>query len=656
MRTLIFLVISSTAFALGNLPATSAAQAFVEQLSPPVLQRGKTTRLQVQGTKLDQTLGIWTSVPKGQVLSTTVVSNDESQATLDVQVSTDAPLGLYGLRLATRGGLSNVHIFLIDELPVTERPAVTAAGEEPPVIIALPACITARCRPTNIDRYAFEVTAGQRVSFEVIGTRFGKDFDPLITIRDAKGRLLVERDNDPGIFFDCQFAHTFAESGTYIAEVRDARFEGNPTWHYVLRMGNFPVARVAVPAAITLGKPSVLRLPQVAGSQIEQLFPANFPTGPFFFDAKPAGYDLHNWVPLYATDLPVELEQEPNHSLKDATTVCVPAVLTGVLSTPGEQDWFAFDLGPNMKVSVQADARTLGSPADLEVAAFNPTGQEIRRVDDTGTEEASFTFNTGPSGTYRLSVRDMARDGGAAFAYRVEVRTGEPQLQIESDTDAFTVPQDSFQTVPLKITRTDFTGPVQLSLLAAPPGMILEPSTIPAETNEIVCQLRATSSTPQGIYAIQILGSGKTAEGVETQCLAKTHPIIDRMLRNVDLIPYAAREEQRIVPPSLTNRLAVQVTPPAPFTLELPDQSVVLPRYLQASFRSVTTRIPGFASPIEFKAKGGQIGDESEFRNQVYGRLPPRDPRTTFTRGFVLHEKSGGQQQTPGRPDGHNHG
>src|SRR5581483_10917621 len=104
-----------------------------------------------------------------------------------------------------------------------------------------------------VDRFAVDVTAGQRVSLEVVGNRLGKDVDPLVTIRDAQGRLVAERDNDPGLYFDCRFEHTFAAPGTYLVELRDARYFGPEHGYYVLRLGRFPTARVAVPAAVRPG-------------------------------------------------------------------------------------------------------------------------------------------------------------------------------------------------------------------------------------------------------------------------------------------------------------------------------------------------------------------------------------------------------------------
>ena len=46
------------------------------------------------------------------------------KAAFDVRVASDAPVGLFGLRVATAAGLSNVHLCLIDDLPGVEESAV----------------------------------------------------------------------------------------------------------------------------------------------------------------------------------------------------------------------------------------------------------------------------------------------------------------------------------------------------------------------------------------------------------------------------------------------------------------------------------------------------------------------------------------------------
>src|SRR5579863_10147559 len=98
------------------------AGSFVEHLSPPSLSRGKTNRVTLVGTELNGATGLWTSLSSKAVEATLVEPSGDHQAVFDVKVRPDAPLGLYGLRMASGSGLSNPKLFLIDDLPtVAER-------------------------------------------------------------------------------------------------------------------------------------------------------------------------------------------------------------------------------------------------------------------------------------------------------------------------------------------------------------------------------------------------------------------------------------------------------------------------------------------------------------------------------------------------------
>ena len=617
---------------LGSDSRPAYAQAFIEHIAPPVLQRGAVTQLELLGTETQGSVGLWSSLPPDLLRVRSIGASDAAKALLEVELAPNAPLGLYGLRLATRSGLSNVHLFLVDELPVAVRPADLPADAIHPV--KLPACLTAICRPATIDRYAITVTTGQRVAFEVVGNRFGKDYDPLVQIRNAAGKLLAECDNSVGLYFDCRFAHTFTTAGTYTVEVRDSRYEGHPTWHYALRMGDFPEARMAVPSSMRPGEAASLSFPQIAGWQVPITLPANQPFGTLFQEIRTAPASAAAWFPLTVTDLASHVEVEPNDQLEMASVVKVPSTLNGVLAKPGDDDWFAFELTQGQKLNFQGVSRVLGSAADLELVLFDTDGREVRRVDDQDLEEGSFAFQAGKAGLHRLQVRDISRSGGLEFAYRVDVRAGGPNIQLLAEAADLTVPQGTFQPLAIKVTRTDFAGEIRLELRGAPLGMTIEPPVIPAGATEFVGHLQTTTATPEGIFNLQVLGTA-TAEGAPPlQAELRTRPMIDRQLRNVDLILYALREDQVNLPPSLTNQLAVMVTPPAPFQVALPEPLINLTRLQTADFPIVTTRNAGFTAPITFTVKGGQIGVETEERNQVYARFTPatvEQPQATGT-------------------------
>ena len=611
-------------------PGVAYPQAFVEHLSPPVLQRGAVSRLEVFGTETSDAVGLWSSLPKDVLKVRSSGPGAAARASVEVELAPAAPLGLYGLRLATRSGLSNVHLFLVDELPVSVRPPDLAAEASHPV--TLPVCITAPCRPATVDRYAISVQAGQQVSFEVIGNRFGKDYDPLIQIRNAAGRMLGQCDNSVGLFFDCRFAHTFAMAGTYTVEVRDARFEGHPTWHYVLRMGDFPEARMAVPSAIKPGEATALNFPQIPGWKFPVTLPADRAFGNFFQEVRTSPTSVATWIPLTATDLIPQLEAEPNDKPEAATLVKVPATLNGVLGQRGDNDWFSFELTQGQKLSFHGITRSLGSAADLELILYDADNREVRRVDDVDLvagsfsvelDEGSFSFNVGKPGLHRLQVRDIARDGGSEFAYRVEVRPGGPQIQLVAETADLTIPQGTWQPLCLKVFRTDYAGEIQLELVGAPAGMTLEPKVIPADATEYVGRLLASSATPEGLSTLQVTGSATVAGGPPLKAVAITSPLVDKIRRNSDLQIYDLRDDQRLLPPSLTNQFPVLVTPSSPFQIELNEPLIQLTRFQTAEFSIVTTRSPGFDAPLRFNVKGGQIGDEAEERNQIYARFTP---------------------------------
>jgi hypothetical protein len=663
-------------------PQSCLAQAFVESIWPPVVQRGKVNRIQLTGSQVEHVVDLWTSVPSVSLDAVSVDKGDGRQTAIDLRVPPNAPLGLYGLRLATRSGLSNTLIFLIDELPVSVRPDTTSTDEQPTVKLQLPACVAAPCRAAAIDCYSIDVKSGQRLTFEVIGNRFGKNYDPLITIRDSSNRIVAQCDNSEGLFFDCRFEKTFSKQGTYVVEVSDARYEGDPDWNYVLRIGEFPVARVALPSLVPAGKTTPLMFPQMQQMNLVAAISAGRREGEQFYqEVREATGKPATWVPLQIGDTSNRFEKEPNDGITIATLAVVPTTLNGVLSRAGDTDWFQFELAKGQAINVRGAASRFGSPADLELVLFEPTkdgkGREARRIDQTtvrNTErnttfvnDANFSFTARSDGVHSLLVNDLSRRGGTAFAYRVRVENAHPELRLESEVARLTVPQQSFQPVPLKITRSGFKGPIELSLLGAPKGIALEPSTIPEDATEFVCRLTATDQASVGLATIQILGRFQKEqeedgqeEAVAIEAIASTHPLIDRQIRNKDRILLALRPDQRRLPFSLSDRIALQITPPPPFDIELPDQDVLLPKYQTAAFRIVTKRRSGFSAPLKFHVRGGQIGDEAEERVSVFARIPDatlkssRVEGTLFTRILARYEKRRIDVTATGRHAGHN--
>ena len=148
-------------------PAAVRAEGFVEGVSPPVVEVGKTTRVTFAGTQLADAVGVRHSLDHAQITAVPVESGP-GRAVFDVTVQPTCPVGVCGVRVATRHGLSNAHLLLVDDLPVSARPAGDTA-----VSLPTDAGVWCTLREAAVDRYSLAAAAGQRVSVEVVGSRFG---------------------------------------------------------------------------------------------------------------------------------------------------------------------------------------------------------------------------------------------------------------------------------------------------------------------------------------------------------------------------------------------------------------------------------------------------------------------------------------------------
>lgn len=617
----------------------ATAQVFVESVFPPSIQRGEVNRVAVRGSNLLQASQLWLTLDGEQFEAKQVSDSTDKEATFEVEVVADAPLGLYGLRLATRDGLSNAHIFAIDEMrPVAETESIEAARKnnkrDQAQDVALPASIFGTCTDADLDYYAFDVKQGETVAFEVVGSRLGKGFDPVVTIFKANGEFIGEHDNDVGLFFDCRFAHTFKDAGRHIIRVRDTRFLGSPHWTYVLRMGSFPVARVALPSTASAGEALLVDFPQTDCEPREIAFPETSTTERFFVSLRGENHNAPTWLPLAVSSLANAVEAEPNDSPNEASIATLPCNLHGMMNRRGDADHFALDLKKGQRLEFRADTRDSGSAADLELTLFGPDGIKIKSVDDVGFEDAQFDYTTQADGRHTLKVVEVVRKHGAAYVYRIEVKERQPSIKLTSEIGRIAIPRGTWQPLLLKLQRKDFNGDVNLQLVGAPEGMTLRDVVIAEGANDLTGAILVDESTPPGIYTLQVIATA-THDDKELRSVAQTQPLIDRRPtgRGPHGEPFELREDQRRLPPSLTDRIAVVVLPRSPFDFELKAPLVTLPRYSETTFEFETTRVEGFVAPITFVARGGQLEQNRLRKPSIIPKIPEATPAASLVVG-----------------------
>jgi hypothetical protein len=318
------------------------------------------------------------------------------------------------------------------------------------------------------------------------------------------------------------------------------------------------------------------------------------------------------------------LEKEPNDASAQATQAPVPSVLHGVIASAGDRDEFALELEANQRVRAQVECRALGSPADLDLSVSEPGGKVINRIDTLPDGAVSFEIQAKSKGRHFLRVRSLTGEGGPESVYRMTIALREPNVELVSDASSLSIPRGSHQPLLLRLNRTDFAGPVTLELRGAPSGMSLKTGSFRETETELENEICVADSVAEGVYSVQVLARIKPPDRERTSS-ATTSPLVDRLPvgRGPHGEPFELREDQRRLPPSLTDCIAILVSPPSPYTFELPDQSVTLPRYLETTFRLAITRVGGYEAPIGFVAHGGSLEPLNLQKPRIVAAISP---------------------------------
>ena len=229
------------------------AQAFVEHLTPPVLSAARRPDSPPSARDLGNAARRVDLAAGRQARGHAGRRRQGRTAPSSTSASPPTPRSaLFGLRVATADGLSNVHLCLIDDLPVRPAPdSAEGAGQGRVAVRPVGPLPRGGGRPLRHRRSR----PGRRVSFEAVGNRLRQGG------RSARRRSATPRAaSSPSATTTPACTSTAASSiasptpGTYTVEVRDSRFQGHEHGFYVLRMGRFPAAPVAVPAAVRPGK------------------------------------------------------------------------------------------------------------------------------------------------------------------------------------------------------------------------------------------------------------------------------------------------------------------------------------------------------------------------------------------------------------------
>jgi hypothetical protein len=578
-------------------PAPNPQAPVLKAPAPLGVQRGTTLDLTLTGTNLSEPTGLWTSFPAKVTIPTEGNNGkDNTKLLVRLEVPKDAPMGFHSLALATSRGMSNFRLFCVDDLPQVMKATATKAS---PQAVTAPCVVVGSVAAETSDWYKVTVKAGERVSFEVLGRRLGSPFDPQLTLYSAATgkELRGGYSNDaPGLQTDPRLTYTFKDAGDYLVEIRDVSYRGGEDFYYRLRIGDFPCATTPMPLAAKRGSKVSVRF---AGPQVDGVAPVEVtvPNDPQLssVDVTPKGANgLCGWpVSLAVSDLDEVLEQEPNNEPAKANRVPVPGAVSAQFQEKGDRDHFVFALKKGQRYLLEAHAQELHSPADVYMTLLDAKAAKLQATNPMAAPRLDFT--PAADGDYTLAVEHLQLWGGPSETYRVTVTPYEPGFDLSAALDRFDVSQGGTFSIPINVTRRDYAGPIEVSVVGQGlSGTLTVPAGQPPQPNQPggTLTIQSAPDMAMGPHEFKIQGKASIG-GKDVVQLVSVRALVSASMANLP-----------VPPRPMFTRLGLAVTQKAPFTLAVKfDEESTMPGK-PAGVTVTATRDAGFTGEIALSVTG----------------------------------------------------
>ena len=337
-----------------------------------------------------------------------------NQVTVELDISPEAPVGPVRFRVLTPLGTSPEGSFLVEpyfgESPDREPNDTLETAFETYLPTVLVGAIS---RAGDLDHFKINVKAGDDLVFENQAMRIGSTLQPIVRILAADQSIVREFGYDGGSTVS-RFSHKFDKGGTYYIRISDYESSGKASNFYRILVGKLPVAVSAYPLGIRRGSDKQVAISGynlgAASVMAKGTASASDPDAAIFRPKAPSG-DAFTEVKLALGDDP---EVEASGSTQ---TVALPVTINGRISAPGKEHLYRFAARKGQAVSIDVNARRLGSDLDSFVEVLDAKGQPIERLVARGVWETFLVLRDHDSQTRGLRVQawNMLNNGDSVM-------------------------------------------------------------------------------------------------------------------------------------------------------------------------------------------------------------------------------------------------
>ena len=562
-----FLVIAIFLLTIGFVHAQ--VQPTLTAVFPQGGQQGRSVEVTLTGTNLGTATAIWfsgkgiTAEIREKTGQAAVVFNgvgvsgsipSDAQLLAFVTIAPDTPLGIQQIRVVTPYGVSNAGSFVVGNLrEIAEEKTEESGAEGSSTMeadwLALPVTVNGTIASIDDeDSFTFQLKKDTRLICEVAAQQIGSLLDSYLVLRDTNGTEVANSGLGDG--FDSVLDYTALETGKYMLYIRDIRYKGGDGYGYRLSIGELPYLETIFPLGGQRGTENTITVSGANLDTVESIqvsIGAETPAGeqslrvqtPSGLATNPHPFTIGNWTEM--------VETEPNNTTGNANAVTTPITLNGKIDTSGDVDWFSFEIEEPQLLVLEVEGNKLSSNLDAlltlygpgkpmegsEEMAWNDDKEQILMVNDDAVSgaDARIDWNFEEAGKYSVAIRDLNKQGGETYPYRLNIRPLEPDCQLSvvaldirnqaTAMDNPRVNRGSSVTLQVDVTRLDlFDGPIRLLCPDLPKTFDVSPTIVGTDQNRAMLTITAPSDAPLGLMPLSIVGvcavGGRQIERIAT--------------------------------------------------------------------------------------------------------------------------------------------
>ena len=562
-------------------------------------QRGTTVKLHFHGERLDQAQEILCY--REGITFDEIKVIDGKQVTAMATIAADAPLGEHQFRLRTAGGISEMRLFLVGQFPCIDEVEPNNKFDQAQRV-ELNTTVHGVATLEDEDYFVCHLKKGQRLTAEVEAMRLGQTmFDAYVAILDPNRFELSAHDDTPLLRTDCYASIVAPADGDYRVVVREAAYEGHERCRYRVHISSAPRPTAVFPTGAKPGETvefTFIGDPTGSFKQSITLPESGSNTFPVFAQADGLSTPSPNWIALSAMDYANEVE--PNKNAKESTTLPpIPCAAHGIISEPGDVDWFRFSAKKNDNLVIKARALALRSPLDTVLHIRDSSGKNLATNDDQGSLDSIITWTCPADGDYFVRIQDKLSRGQPDFTYRIEITQRSASISAALPTvereqtqkwKMLTVPRGNRYASVVNFTRENVGCSLQLIADSLPAGMKMTAPLVPKNATSFPILIEASADAPiaGGLYPIKLIATGEGApQGLQG--------ILRERIEHVEI------NNQGSYHGTSVDRISMAVIEEAPLHIELEQPAVPIVKNGILPLKIKATRAANFEKAVKLR-------------------------------------------------------